>query len=60
MAAETIRLPQPLLTKVIIHGIQDAVIPYETGHRTVDVLKEKDQFVSVEQGMHNNLSNFES
>jgi pimeloyl-ACP methyl ester carboxylesterase len=45
---------------LIIHGTQDEVIPYEIGHSFVDILREKDQFISVERGMHNNLSNFES
>jgi pimeloyl-ACP methyl ester carboxylesterase len=45
---------------LIIHGTRDEVIPYENGKHVASVLQAKDQFVTIDGGMHNNLSNFEA
>jgi uncharacterized protein len=45
---------------LIVHGTADQIIPYEIGKTVAEKLTEKDSFITVENGGHNNLSNFEA
>jgi alpha-beta hydrolase superfamily lysophospholipase len=42
----------------IFHGRKDRVIPYRCAAKLNDVLKAGDEFITISQGAHNNLSNF--
>lgn len=43
---------------VIFHGTDDGVITYRNAKRLKPLLKQVDQFVTIEDGSHNDLSNF--
>ena len=43
----------------ILHGKQDAVVPYQSGFRLFEVSGDKATMYSVENGTHNDLSNFD-
>jgi uncharacterized protein len=42
----------------ILHGTGDGVIPYRNAKRLVPYLKKGDEFVTIEDGSHNNLAEF--
>jgi alpha-beta hydrolase superfamily lysophospholipase len=42
----------------IFHGTNDAVIPYKHSSRLKPLLKKGDEFITIEEGKHNNLGNF--
>ncbi len=42
----------------IFHGTSDGVIPYRCAARLKKVLKKHDQFITIEEGTHHNLSDF--
>lgn len=43
---------------IIFHGTDDGVITYRNAKRLKPLLKQGDQFVTIEDGSHNDLSNF--
>ena len=43
----------------IFHGTDDGVIPYKHASRLKQVLKSKDEFVTIPDAIHNNLLDFE-
>lgn len=43
----------------IFHGTDDEVIPYRNSIRLKALLKETDEYISIEKGRHNNLANFD-
>jgi uncharacterized protein len=43
---------------VIFHGTDDGVITYRNAKRLKPLLKQGDQFVTIEEGSHNDLTNF--
>lgn len=43
----------------IFHGTEDAVVPYESGRKLLNVLPENLNFVTIEGGTHNDLINFD-
>lgn len=42
----------------IFHGTNDGVIPYSNAEKLKSLIKNKDEFVSIPDGEHNNLSEF--
>ncbi len=42
----------------IFHGTADGVIPYRSAIRLKAVLKNKDEFITIEKGTHHNLNDF--
>jgi alpha-beta hydrolase superfamily lysophospholipase len=42
----------------IFHGLKDRIIPYRCAAKLKDVLKAADEFITINEGSHNNLSNF--
>jgi len=44
--------------KVIIHGTSDWVVPFSSAERLKPYLTEEDEFIRIEGGGHNNLSDF--
>lgn len=42
----------------IFHGTEDELIPYSVTKKLKKVLKIKDEFITIEKGKHNDLSNF--
>ncbi len=51
-------LPNVLAPVTIFHGTKDGVIRYRNAKRLKPLLKEKDEFISIEKGSHNNLYEF--
>ena len=49
------KVPYPVL---VLHGTRDRVVPYRCGARLKQALKPEDEFITVEDGSHNNLSDF--
>ncbi len=43
---------------IILHGTDDGVIPYSNAKRLIPVLKQRDEFVTIDGGSHNDLNNF--
>ena len=43
---------------IIFHGSKDKVIPHWHALKLKDVLKEKDEFITIENASHNNLNDF--
>ena len=43
----------------IFHGTNDAVIPYKHSSRLKPLLKKGDEFITIEDGKHNNLGNYD-
>jgi uncharacterized protein len=43
----------------IFHGTNDAVIPYKHSSRLKPLLKNGDEFITIEKGKHNNLGNYD-
>jgi hypothetical protein len=43
---------------IILHGTDDGVVPYSNAKRLIPVLKQNDEFVTIEGGSHNDLNNF--
>jgi len=43
---------------IIFHGTNDGVVPYSNSKRLIPVLKQNDEFVTIEGGSHNDLNNF--
>ena len=43
---------------IIFHGTDDGVVPYSNATRLVGVLKQSDEFITVEGGSHNDLNDF--
>jgi hypothetical protein len=39
----------------IFHGTSDKVIPYKNAARLKEVLKDVDEFITIDGGQHNNL-----
>ena len=50
------RVPVPV---IIFHGTDDGVIPYTSSYRLTEVLKATDHFITIKNGNHNNLNNFD-
>lgn len=44
----------------IFHGTNDIIVPYEGAEKLKTVLKEKDEFISIEGGTHNDLYIFQA
>jgi predicted esterase len=42
----------------IFHGTSDQTIPYREAAKLKKVLKPGDEFISIENGTHNNLNDF--
>lgn len=42
----------------IFHGTEDAVIPYSNAEQLRSLLKSKDEFITIKEGGHNDLSTF--
>lgn len=42
----------------VFHGTSDKVIPYANAHRLISAMHPKDRFVTIENGGHNNLSDY--
>ena len=42
----------------IFHGTADGVIPYRSASRLKNVLKSKDEFITIEKGTHHNLNEY--
>jgi alpha-beta hydrolase superfamily lysophospholipase len=42
----------------IFHGTDDRVIPYRCSKKLKEVLKSSDEFITIEKGLHNNLTDF--
>lgn len=42
----------------LFHGTDDGIIPYSNASRLKEFMKNKDEFVSIEGGSHNDLYNF--
>ena len=42
----------------IFHGDDDGVIPYSNAKELKNVLKSKDEFVTIKSGEHNNLNDY--
>jgi fermentation-respiration switch protein FrsA (DUF1100 family) len=51
-------LPKVNAPITIFHGTNDGVIPYRNANKLKKVLKEKDQFITIEGGWHNNLNDY--
>jgi alpha-beta hydrolase superfamily lysophospholipase len=43
---------------IIFHGTDDGVVPYSNAKRLISVLKQNDEFVTIDGGSHNDLNNF--
>ncbi len=43
----------------IFHGTDDGVIPYRNAARLKKILKPADEFITIENGTHHNLGNFD-
>jgi uncharacterized protein len=43
----------------IFHGTADEIVPYESGSKLKKWLKPQDQFITIPDGMHSNLENYE-
>lgn len=43
---------------IVFHGTDDGVIPYRCAKRLEPMLKAGDQFITIEGGFHNNLSDY--
>ena len=43
---------------IIFHGTDDGVVPYSNAKRLMPVLKQTDEFVTIDGGSHNDLNNF--
>ncbi|MEM9856556.1 MAG: alpha/beta hydrolase, partial [Bacteroidota bacterium] len=43
----------------IIHGTEDSVVPYESGQKLFKAVQSKKEFVTIPEGGHNNLGQFE-
>ena len=43
----------------IFHGTNDGVIPYRNAARLKKVLKQTDEFITIEKGTHHNLNDFD-
>ncbi|WP_207492231.1 alpha/beta hydrolase [Aridibaculum aurantiacum] len=43
----------------IFHGTADGVIPYSNAQRLKEVLKQQDEFITIEGGSHNDLHRFD-
>ena len=46
-------------TVVILQGTDDLIVPLSNAEQLKEVLKEKDEFVVIKNGSHNNLNDFE-
>jgi alpha-beta hydrolase superfamily lysophospholipase len=42
----------------IFHGTGDEVIPYSSTKKLKNILRSKDEFITIENGKHNNLNDF--
>ncbi len=51
-------LPFVQLPVTIFHGTDDAVIPYSNAEQLRSLLKSKDEFITIKNGGHNDLSKF--
>lgn len=51
-------LPKVDAPITIFHGTSDGVIPYSNAQKLKQVLKEKDEFITIEGGEHNNLNDY--
>lgn len=51
-------LPEVKYPITIFHGTDDGVIPYRCAKKLKHVLKKADQFITIENGTHNNLNEF--
>jgi len=51
-------IPKVPYPTTIIHGTEDLVVPYRNAIRLQDVLKADDEFITIEDGEHKNLSEF--
>ncbi len=49
------KVPYPV---TIVHGTEDMVVPYRNATRLQDILNTKDEFITIEDGEHKNLSAF--
>lgn len=43
----------------ILHGTSDEVVPYQSAEKLFDLVKDKAEFITFENGTHGNLSTFE-
>jgi alpha-beta hydrolase superfamily lysophospholipase len=43
---------------IIFHGTDDGVVPYSNAKKLIPVLKQTDEFVTIDGGSHNDLNNF--
>ena len=43
---------------IIFHGTADRVIPYKASEQLKQILKSTDEFITIEDGSHNNLNDF--
>ena len=51
-------LPRVKAPVTIFQGTRDRIIPYRHAKKLLPLLKKEDEFVTIEQGNHNNLSDF--
>ena len=51
-------IPQVPYPVTILHGTEDLVVPYRNAIRLRDILKADDEFITIEDGEHKNLSGF--
>lgn len=51
-------LPYVQIPVTIFHGTDDVVIPYSNAEQLKTLLKKTDEFITIENGTHNNLSTF--
>jgi len=51
-------LQQVIVPVTIFHGTSDGVIPYSNAEKLRPFLKPADQFITINDGSHNNLSDF--
>jgi alpha-beta hydrolase superfamily lysophospholipase len=42
----------------VFHGTVDGIIPYRKGHKLIKHFKRGDEFITIENGSHNNLNDF--
>lgn len=50
-------IPEIKAPVIIFHGTDDGTIPYANARKLESLLKAKDQFISIENGTHNNVTN---
>jgi len=51
-------LQKTLMPVTIFHGDEDGIIPYGNAKKLKEVLKSKDEFITIEGGGHNTLNDF--